>query len=195
MWQSESKFLNSNQIWKISIFCGEEQITYSEVIKLWQQDDDFRDFFISLLANTPWSAYFWETPPVSEITVNQTFKFVLVNSLQLASVRGDFNNFRRYFESSTEAILTFPNLRQDALLIVPRPLNNKSAYPHLASFVREAPKSQQHLLWQTVGRELEQKLNQQPIWVSTSGLGVYWLHIRLDSYPKYYRFKPYKQIC
>jgi hypothetical protein len=29
------------------------------------------------------------------------------------------------------------------------------------------------------------------MWLSTSGLGVAWLHIRLDSTPKYYQHQPY----
>ena len=33
------------------------------------------------------------------------------------------------------------------------------------------------------------------LWVSTSGLGVYWLHVRLDSYPKYYQHAPYKNAA
>jgi hypothetical protein len=31
----------------------------------------------------------------------------------------------------------------------------------------------------------------QPIWLSTAGMGVAWLHIRLDERPKYYSHKPY----
>lgn len=31
-----------------------------------------------------------------------------------------------------------------------------------------------------------------PIWLSTSGLGVYWLHVRLDTRPKYYNHDEYK---
>ena len=33
---------------------------------------------------------------------------------------------------------------------------------------------------------IESKKPDQKLWVSTSGLGVFWLHLRLDSYPKYY---------
>ena len=33
---------------------------------------------------------------------------------------------------------------------------------------------------------------EETTWLSTSGLGVYWLHVRLDSYPKYYTYRPYK---
>ena len=34
--------------------------------------------------------------------------------------------------------------------------------------------------------------NNEPIWFSTSGSGVAWLHFRLDSRPKYYTYKPFK---
>ncbi len=191
MWKYERKVLDDN-VHKISILKSEKQITYSEVIELWQQDNSFRNFFISLLTVAPFPAYFWETPPVTLSTLNQTFEFVLVNSPQLARVSANSHDFTQYFQSANKTVVTFPNLGGDALLIAPCPITQTSAYPHLASFVREAPESQQHLLWQTLGKELERLLNQQPIWVSTSGRGVYWLHIRLDSYPKYYCYQPYK---
>ena len=50
-------------------------------------------------------------------------------------------------------------------------------------------------LWQTVGDSIQHTLlgrGNKPLWVSTSGLGVYWLHIRLDSFPKYYTYTPYR---
>lgn len=31
-----------------------------------------------------------------------------------------------------------------------------------------------------------------PLWVSTSGLGVPWLHVRLDDAPKYYTHRPFR---
>ena len=31
-----------------------------------------------------------------------------------------------------------------------------------------------------------------PAWVSTSGLGVSWLHIRIDTRPKYYSYAPFR---
>lgn len=30
------------------------------------------------------------------------------------------------------------------------------------------------------------------LWISTSGLGVSWLHVRLNFYPKYYSHNSYK---
>ena len=194
MWKYQVETLNSNFIHKFSLFCHNQQLTYAEVIELWQQDRNFRSFFISLLAESPFIAYFWETPPITTSTVHQSFEFVLIDSLQLARVNPDRDSFRQYFVSTPpdREVITFLNLGKDALLIVPCPLVESTAYPHLASFARKAPQSQQHKLWQTAGTTIKQRLNDQPMWVSTSGLGVYWLHLRLDSYPKYYNFKPYK---
>lgn len=193
MWKSQTELIDRDRIHKISIFRDDKQITYSEVIKSWQQDKNFRTFFISLLADAPMTAYFWETPPVTKSTVERAFEFVLINSPKLADIEPDPTDFNEYFESATEEVVTFPNLGNDALLVVPCPIAKTVARTHLASFVRFAPEFQQHLLWQTVGRSLLQQLNEQPIWVSTSGLGVHWLHVRLDSHPKYYCFQPYKQ--
>ena len=47
-------------------------------------------------------------------------------------------------------------------------------------------------LWAAVGVAVKEALGEQPLWVSTSGLGVYWLHVRLDSSPKYFQHTPYK---
>ena len=202
MWQSKRKALESNRIQQVSIFRDGKQITYLEVIELWQQEESFREFFISLLADAPMSAYFWETPPITEATVERKFEFVLVDSPKLASIKPDPSDFRQHFKSTNRKVVTFPNLGNDALLVVPCPITDIPASTHLADFVREAPRSQQHLLWQTVGRSvshavglsLQQKLSRQPIWVSTSGLGVHWLHVRLDSRPKYYCYEPYKTV-
>lgn len=193
MWQSQRKLIESDRIHQISIFRDNKQITYSEAIELWQQDESFREFFISLLADTSMAAYFWETPPISKATVSREFEFVLINSPKLADIESDPSDFRQHFESATEEVVTFPNLGNDALLIVPCPITDILASTHLAAFIRDAPESQQHLLWKTVGRSLQQRLKEQPIWVSTSGLGVHWLHVRLDSRPKYYCYEPYQQ--
>ena len=173
---------------------SDRPITYTETIQLWQQNSSFRTFFTSLLANSTYTAYFWETPPITQSNCDRPFEFVLVNSPRLAKVKPNSHSFRQYFQSGeNEELVTFANLSNDAMLVVPCPIINESAYSHLATFVRHAPTEQQHLLWQTLGREIETNLSNRPLWVNTSGLGVYWLHVRLDSYPKYYSYQPYKK--
>lgn len=196
MWQSSVKSLNTGQIKKISLLSNNNPILYSEIIQFWQYNQEFRTFFISLLANAPFSAFFWETPAISHANINQVFEFVLVDSPYLANIKANPRDFAPHFATANpnELILRFQNLGNDALLVVPCPQASISVYGHIAAFMRQAPEAQKHALWQCVGLALEEQLNQYPTWVSTSGLGVYWLHIRLDSRPKYYTYSPYRII-
>ena len=54
-------------------------------------------------------------------------------------------------------MVVFPNLGNDAL-IVPCPLVTNDAYAHIAAFVRKAPETQIHSLWQIVGETVINKL-------------------------------------
>ncbi len=89
-------------------------------------------------------------------------------------------------------VLAFPNLGNDAFLVVPCPGTPLSAYAHLGAFVRSAPEEQRDRLWQRVGESLDTHLGTAPIWLNTAGAGVAWLHVRLDSRPKYYCYAPYR---
>ena len=92
-----------------------------------------------------------------------------------------------------EGVATFWNLGRDALLVAPAPIADASVYSSLAAFVRGAPEEQQHALWQRVADAAREQLGEDPLWISTSGLGVYWLHVRLDSRPKYYTHGAYRR--
>jgi len=45
----------------------------------------------------------------------------------------------------------------------------------------------------STARAITARLSDRPLWVSTSGLGVAWLHVRLDARPKYYQYTPYRE--
>jgi hypothetical protein len=36
-------------------------------------------------------------------------------------------------------------------------------------------------------------LGVRPVWLSTAGAGVPWLHLRLDDRPRYYGFAPFRR--
>jgi hypothetical protein len=91
-----------------------------------------------------------------------------------------------------QVVAIFANRGGDALLVAPAPQEPPGAYAHLAAFARQAPMSQQHALWQAVGDAVARRLSTVPLWLSTSGLGVAWLHVRLDERPKYYTYAPYR---
>merc|ERR1712087_268214 len=68
----------------------------------------------------------------------------------------------------------------------------------MGSFFKGAPGEQVHNMLRKLGTYLPQRLDERgdpslPLWVSTAGYDIAWLHVRLDDQPKYYRFKSYKE--
>src|ERR1700690_3295380 len=60
--------------------CHEKPISYRDAISGWQDDERFRSFFINLLAQSPFSGYRWETPPIDSTIVDREFEFVLIDT-------------------------------------------------------------------------------------------------------------------
>ena len=141
-------------------------------------------------ATLAFDAYCWECPPVTAQTLSREFECVFVSSPALARMPQDSEAFAEHFRPD-RSVVTFDNLGGDAMLVAPCPGGEGSNYSHLASFVATAPAPQQDALWQAVGRAMEKRIGARPLWVSTAGLGVAWLHVRLDDRPKYYRHAPY----
>jgi hypothetical protein len=166
-----------------------DQVAFADVIAGWRTDRELRSLFNSLLADTPFTAFRWEAPGVTAATLSRPFECVVLDSPALAR-RPDPHAFAEQFTS--EAVVTFPNLGGDAVLVVPCPVADHSAYGHLAAFVRHSPESQRDALWQAVGDAMAVRVGDRPVWLSTAGAGVSWLHVRLDDRPKYYGFAEYR---
>ena len=194
MWTTKSVSLD-NGINKISLFGNESQLCYEDVIHYWRENSEFREFYFSILGGSPFDAFFWEHPPVTISNIGQAYEFVLVHSPQLSKVSAHPSPFQDKFKSLSEGntVIAFENLGRDAELVVPCPVTAQHIYAHFLSFIREAPETQKHDLFIAMANSLKNRINNNPTWLSTSGLGVYWLHIRLDSKPKYYSYQPYRQ--
>ncbi len=192
MWQLAIEEVEINRGKKFKLLVNEQPLSFAEVIELWQQNVAFRAFFISILKEAPFKAFFWETPPITSETQSRPFEFVLIDSPALAGGRPDPQAFKAHCKKSNGDIAVFPNLGKDSMLVTPCATVPTLDYAHLANFVRQAPAQQIHELWKQVGNTLKNHVSAQPVWLSTSGLGVYWLHIRLDTHPKYYQYQPYK---
>ncbi|MEJ2538585.1 MAG: hypothetical protein P8188_01160 [Gemmatimonadota bacterium] len=146
-----------------------------------------------MLAGVEWDGFFWEHPPVTEDRMARDAESVVIPSGRLTGRVADPTAFSPHFDANPDAdVLTFPNLRGDAMLVVPRPAGPRDAYGHLAQFVRHAPASQIRSLWRAVARTVNDVLGDAPRWLSTAGGGVAWLHVRFDSTPKYDRHRPYR---
>jgi hypothetical protein len=192
MWTSRTESIAGERGVRFVVERNESPVSYSDVLAHWQQDAEFRAFFLGLLSGSSFSAFRWETPPITKLTANRAFEFVLLDSPGLAAVP-DPKPFARHLANvSKSGVIAFPNLGKDAVLVVPTQLGPPSAYGHLASFVRHAPEAQKHELWKMVGEAMSRRLNDQPVWLSTAGAGVSWLHVRLDNSPKYYGHEPYR---
>jgi len=167
-------------------------LSFAKAAEAWQRQESFREFFITLLAGSPYRVFRWETPPVSAATLDREFEFVLIDSPGI-DLPADPQPFSGHFAATADReVTTFPNLGNDAHLVVPLPRGPHSAYGHLADFTRGAPRQQNHALWQAVGSALLRTAGEQPVWLSTAGGGVAWLHVRFDSWPKYYAHVPYR---
>lgn len=191
-WQTEPLEILPN-LHRFRLTTDSSPIPFSQVLTLWETSEPFRNFFTEILADCPFIAFRWETPPLTASTADRPFEYVLHNGPRLPATP-DPHAFAEHFNApgSRANVITFRNLGNDATLIVPTPLGTHAAYPHLAAFLRQAPDFQKHALWQLVGQTLNQQLSHVPLWLSTAGMGVAWLHIRLDTRPKYYGYVPYK---
>lgn len=170
-----------------------EAVSFARVIELLRAEQDgFRRYLVELFRSSPFSCFRFECPPVTIATRRRAFEFVLVDSPEIDSPP-DPRDFQSHFDRSHDDVLAFDNLGGDATLIVPHPRPASPGYAHLADFTRQAPAAQQLALWRLVGDTLHRLLGDSPLWLNTAGGGVPWLHVRLDTRPKYYVFDEYRK--
>ena len=192
MWTHSNFELEPGRVTQVTLEHDSAPMSYADVIEHWRDDTSFRRSFTELLAAVPYDAYFWETPPVSRTTLAQSFEFIICASHSLDAMHPDPGAFAEYFRRGPASVATFRNLGGDACLVAPAPLSEDHHYVHLARFVRGAPHEQQHELWRCVAQAVAESLGDAPLWLSTCGTGIGWLHVRIDSTPKYYTHTPYR---
>jgi hypothetical protein len=192
LWQVECEEMQSGWTRKYRLLQGTASLSFDDVLILLDTDAAFRNFFLRMLADAPFAAYRWETPALTQQTLGRPFEFVLLDSpgLDRAVEREAFAE--HFARAGSATVVTFGNLGRDAILIAPVPQGPDKHYGHLAAFVRHASLAQKHDLWQAVAKALRQRISDQPVWLSTAGAGVSWLHVRLDDRPKYYGHRPYQ---
>lgn len=156
---------------------------------------ELRSVLTAVIAASPHAAVYWETPGVTEASAEEAFEMVTVAAPRLVSQRARPDAFAAQIGGAGESVRCFDNLGGDARLVVPCPLGAHEAYAHLARFLREGPREQVDALWRGVGEAMRAWWTTRPdtmVWLSTSGGGVPWLHVRLDTRPKYYSYAPYR---
>jgi hypothetical protein len=156
--------------------------SWPDVIRALRDDAEFRASLAERLRTVPYDAWFWECIRVSD----GPFECVVLDAPALARQPADPSAFAEHLVAPINA---FRSLGGDAVLISPSPTGS---YPHLAAFLRSAPADQIDGLFRAIGDAIAGWSGAVPPWVSTAGLGVPWLHARLDTRPKYFRHTPYR---
>lgn len=143
-----------------------------------------RNNFAESLKNIHYEFGFMEFP-IYEATKQTTF-LIIDASNKFKNKIHDSSVFNSYFTNDKLCITTL-NLKKDALMVIPTINGGNTNYLNILSFIRTANYKQIDALLCELGIQVckQIKIN-KPIYVSTHGLGVYWLHIRIENTPKYY---------
>ena len=91
------KEILSDSVNRYKIYQNNRQLTYNQVLELLKNNADFRLFYNDLLVQSPFEAFFWENPPITKSTIQQSYEFVLVNSNRLSRVEADNRTFSKFF--------------------------------------------------------------------------------------------------
>jgi hypothetical protein len=193
MWTARRQGIAEIQGETIALAADGRALSVGDVIAGWRDDAAFRAFFVAELAATSFAGFFWEMPPVTRGSLSGPFECAVIRGDGLARMRADPADFAEQFDEAAGSVAAFRNLGGDALLIAPRRISDADCYCHIAAFLRAAPSTQQHELLELLAHKTREMLDtgRERFWISTSGLGVPWVHVRLDSYPKYYQYRRY----
>lgn len=178
-------------------------LTCAEVVELWAHGEHHLSEMFTLIlsdillgAAKEHGAFFWECAPFQLQSLGDHFEFVIVPTNPDRFASASWHQFRDKFSKCVpgQLIATFPNPRGDAVLVSPIPQTGTELYGHLAQFLENLTDSNMlQCFWLSIGIALQSFLIEREIgWLSTSGLGVPWLHARLDTTPKYYEYEPYR---
>ncbi len=192
MWRPLETAVDGGIRWRLDSESRVE-LAFAEVLRGWVSSEPFRRHWIDLLRAVPLGAHVWECPPVTAASVSRPFECVFRSSPSLAGLRPEPEAFAEHFRAG-RSVVTFANLGGDAALVAPCPAGDGRDFSHLAAFSRTAASGQQAALWQAVGEAMSARVSDKPVWLSTAGHGVAWLHVRLDDRPKYYRHAPYRKV-
>ena len=133
-------------------------------------------------------AFFWQTKCITSLKDNYVEEFIENKRLDIMEENSSF--YSNYIKSSTNKYATsFYNLSKTSILIIPIPRTGKK-FTTLKHFIDNASLEHQKKFWKYVSKEIKSFLKQYgQVCISTHGLGVPYLHIRLDQTPKYYSSK------
>lgn len=190
-----------DEIVMVVITKDDKELTWKEaIVGLRAESPALRSLLSQVLGQMPFSAFKWECAPLSRKSMaTSTFEFVVHDYPGLLDSKADPSDFSEHLASvrGQEVARQFPNVNGQCTLVSPaHAADNLEVYGHLGNFVRQAPEAQRDAQWRELGEAINTRLSRtrprSSLWVSTAGGAVPWLHMRVDSAPKYYRFEAYR---
>ena len=154
---------------------------WSEVLSLWESGN-----YPEIPKNIK-LPYFWRTSVLSN-KKDLVYKEEFVEDERLLEAKEDFKPFEEHLNKSKDEkyAISFPNLSGDTILVVPIPRKSKR-FTNMFYFMSNASEKQKKELWKKVALEAKEFLKtNENIWISTHGLCVNYLHVRICNTPKYY---------
>jgi hypothetical protein len=134
------------------------------------------------MGNIPYDDAFLE---MSRTTRDSRVSFVVLDARGVLANRiAKADEFSKY--CTGESTATFYNLGKDALLTIPCPSDGCNAG---IWFCKTAPIEIQMHYWSKVFDRA--RSTREPIYISTDGRSVPWLHVRMETTPKYYKFSEF----
>jgi len=185
----------SDSVWHyVYIDSNDQTLTFRQVAALWAGGSDlFRSFHNQVLSEVPFRAMRWETPVVDLKRFDRDFEFVIIDSPSLDRTENPSAFAEQFAAAASDAsVIQFENLGRDSMLVVPTPAHSEVNHCHLTSYLATCGIADASALWQATGEAMLQRVSDKPVWLSTAGGGLAWVHIRLDDRPKYYSYPPFR---
>lgn len=185
------------QFWQGPTGSSDRKLSWATAASSLESDAAFQDLLSRVLSESRFEAFLWECAPLSPARAAEfPFEFAVVRCDSLLRAKEDSRTFGAYLDDAKRVgkkVVRFENLGGDARLVVPSK-EPEVEYAHMGRFIRSAEVGQAREVWIAVGDEvngLVRKGDTGSYWVSTCGLGVYYVHVRIDTTPKYYTYAPY----
>jgi len=172
---------------------GNKNLSFKEVFELWINDIAFTNFYTKVITKLNYEAFYWEHPAINKAFLEKKYECVLQRSKPLEHLKINEKAFEKHITKKNALVTDFMNLGKNARLIVPTKATTQEIYNHLGKFIRHAERKQVLEIFKRIGQKmLEESKKDEFVWLNTAGLGVIWLHIRIDAKPKYYKTKTYR---
>lgn len=177
---------------RFNIIAQEHPMSFQDVFEAWEHQPEFSQFYVSAVKGLGYSAFYWEHPALNQNLLHQSYECIILRSQPLERLAINERAFKNYIYSSKQ-VADFMNLGKNARLVIPTKKSDAEIYNHFGKFIRLAEDGQILALFKRVGKVVQEEIKKQDyIWLNTAGLGVIWLHVRMDTRPKYYKTTEYK---